>query len=1123
MKDTFGGVQNVWYVSPALFPIFISIGIIILGIVLLINSIKEGGAKTFFEKLAHIKLGMSEGTLRFLSIVLVLVAFVYLNIPRIDFFLSAMLCLTVFISMYYLDYGDLLKRFTTFYAIGNLIFVLLFVFGIGSRLNMGATDVFINKLIVMFRDGAFASGNARSVESSERYLYLNFNDPTFIYSDNRFKETDANDGSIDDSKPVTIMVSGDTLTGENGEDFVASGKVKTNIDKVASGLTPVITRMSETELKVVLTGNATKHMNANDVDNLTFTFQDAALTSGDARKFANYQKKDLRINFKDPVLIYSTETFQEAAANDGSIGDSTPLTITVSGDTLTGTDDDDFVAAGKVQTNITRVASGLKMAMIRTSPTELQVTLTGIARNHADANNVKELMVKFKDKAFTSGKASKVEDYYKNDVAIDFTDAMLSYSKSGFQEAEADNGSIDNSAPLTITLSGDTLTGADGEDFVATGKVVTNIEKVAPGLKSVVTRTSHTELSVTLTGAATKHADAHDVDDLTLAFQNAAFTSGNAGSLIDAAKNDLQIDFSELALTYSQSEFKEVKANDGSIDNSKLLTITLTGDTLTGEDDEDFIATGKVKTNIEEVALGLTATVTRTNPAELSVALTGNATNHASINDVKNLILRFQDAALTLSKASNVANSAKSDLQIDFINPTLVYSKKLLKETDDANDGSVDNSEPMTITLTGDTWTGEDDEDFVATGKVVTNIEDVAPGLTAVVIRKNPTEVNAMLTNRATKHEKANSIKNLSLTFQDGAFTSGKATSVEPYAMKDLRINFSNPVLTYSKKAFKEASNDGSIDNNESMTITLTGDMLTGEDGEDFVAIGKIVTNISEVAPGLMPIVTHTSPTELQVKLTGNARRHANADDVKKLTFTFQDAAFTSEKASIVVNAAKSNLQIDFTDLALSYSKKGFKETAANDGSIDDSKPLKITLSGDTLSGKDGEDFVAAGKLLTNIDEVAPGLTAVVTRTSPTELKVTLTGKATNHTNTNDVFMGGAFRYSMDILVFIFFLLYVGYCRSCVRNLGEEPRAKFLLALVISIAVPLFVVPLFKYALLVPFPVEGGGIEVMNIFWYSSAIKAIRKVTGPYLFLLGVFLIFVAIIVGIYYKFMRKR
>jgi hypothetical protein len=272
----------------------------------------------------------------------------------------------------------------------------------------------------------------------------------------------------------------------------------------------------------------------------------------------------------------------------------------------------------------------------------------------------------------------------------------------------------------------------------------------------------------------------------------------------------------------------------------------------------------------------------------------------------------------------------------------------------------------------------------------------------------------------------------------------------------------------------------------------------------------------------LTAVVTRTSPQELQATLTGRAKNHADADDVKKkLAFMFQDSAFTSGNASIVVNAAKSNLQIDFTDRALSYSKTGFKEAAANDGSIDDSKPLKITLSGDMLTGEDGEDFVAAGKVTTNLDDVASGLTAVITRTSPTELSATLTGNATNHANANNVFLSGGFRYSMDILACIFFLLYVGYCRGCVRHLGEEPRAKFLMALVISIAVPLFAIPLFKYALLVPFPVEGGGIELMNIFWYSPVIRAIRRVTGPYILLLGIFLIFVAVIVGIYFKFMR--
>lgn len=1120
MKDTYAGVQSVWYVSPALFPLLISTGLVLLGVLLLVNSIKEGGAKTFFEGLAHIKPGISENLLRFLAIVLVLVAYVYLDIPRIDFFLSSLLCLTVFITMYYLDYSGILKRLTVFYAVGSLIFVLLFVVGVDKWLNKVVTDAFVNKLIFTFQNEAFISGKASNVKDSEYYMYLNLTDPTLLYNDNRFKEADANDGSIDQSKPIIITVSGDTLAGENGEDFVASGKVKTNIDKVASGLTPVITRTSSTELEVIVTGNATKHMNAHDVSGLIFTFQDTAFTSVKARTFANYQKEDLRINFKDPSMAYSAKAFTEAPANDGSIDNSTPLIITLNGDTLTGEDGEDFVVAGKVQTNVTRIAPGLKMVMTRTSPTELQVTLVGIAEEHADENDVKELMIKFKDKAFMTAKTKRVEYAHKTDMKIDFADSRLIYSGTGFQEAAANDGSIDKGEPLTITISGATLNGTDGEDFVATGKVQTNLEQMAPGLKAVVTRTKATELEVMLTGNAADHADTSDVDKLTFTFKDTAFALGKAESIIDASKSDVQIDFIEQALTYAETTFKEADADDGSIKNA--LTLTLNADTFTGADGENFVETGKVVTNIAEVIPGLTAVVTRMSETELQVGLTGNAMQHASVNNVTDLMLAFQDTAFTSGNAGDVVNSSKNDLQISFSDPRLIYLKKRFKEAD-ANDGSIDNSDPMKIKVTGDTFGGEDGEDFVSTGKVATNIENIAPGLQAVVARTSPTELEAMLIGNATKHQKVHETENLTFTFQDGAFTSSNAASVDHSTTEDLRINFSNPVLTYSAKAFLEAGNDGSIDNETPVTVVLTGDTLTGEDGEDFVATGKVKTNIQDIAQGLQAVFTRKSPTVLEITLLGNANKHANANDVRKLGFIFQDTAFTLGDANIVVNAAKEKLQIDFNDQALKFSKKGFKEAAANDGTIENGKPLVITLTGDRFTGEDGEDFAAAGKLKTNFDDMAAGLTPVVIRTSPTELKVMLMDSAEQHANTNDVFIKGAFRYSMDILLFIFFLLYVWYCWRCVQKLGEEEaKAKFLLGFVVSIAVPIFIIPLFKYALLVPFPVEGGAMELMNLFWYSPAIRVLRKVLGRYLLLLGIDLIFVAIIGAIYFKFMRK-
>jgi len=135
MKDSFGGVMNIWYVSPGLFPICLGGLIIIMGIVLCRRAIKDGGAKKFFEDLSHQKKDSSGKTLRFLGILLVIVAYVYLYIPRIDYFLSTMLCLMVFISLFYLDRPGFLKRLFTFYLVGCLFLLIVFLTGIDRQLN----------------------------------------------------------------------------------------------------------------------------------------------------------------------------------------------------------------------------------------------------------------------------------------------------------------------------------------------------------------------------------------------------------------------------------------------------------------------------------------------------------------------------------------------------------------------------------------------------------------------------------------------------------------------------------------------------------------------------------------------------------------------------------------------------------------------------------------------------------------------------------------------------------------------------------------------------------------------------------------------------------------------------
>jgi len=149
MKDSWGGVMNVWFVSPGLFPLGIGILIILMGIVLCNRAIKDGGAKKFLEDLSSRKKESSGKTLRLLGILLVICSYVYLNIPRIDYFLSTVFCLMVFISFFYFDSRDILKKLFIFYLAGCILFFVLFLAGVDKPLNE-VFPYFMDTLVFLF-------------------------------------------------------------------------------------------------------------------------------------------------------------------------------------------------------------------------------------------------------------------------------------------------------------------------------------------------------------------------------------------------------------------------------------------------------------------------------------------------------------------------------------------------------------------------------------------------------------------------------------------------------------------------------------------------------------------------------------------------------------------------------------------------------------------------------------------------------------------------------------------------------------------------------------------------------------------------------------------------------------
>jgi len=141
MKDTYGGVQNVWYVSPAIFPLFIGAIISLLGAALTATAVKTVGLGQLAEVFRYLAgpdlvlfLKRPE-TRRFYAILLAFCSFIFVMIPRIDFFLAAVFFLLVFIAMFYFDDDRLLWKILGFFVAVSGLLILFFALRLDERMS----------------------------------------------------------------------------------------------------------------------------------------------------------------------------------------------------------------------------------------------------------------------------------------------------------------------------------------------------------------------------------------------------------------------------------------------------------------------------------------------------------------------------------------------------------------------------------------------------------------------------------------------------------------------------------------------------------------------------------------------------------------------------------------------------------------------------------------------------------------------------------------------------------------------------------------------------------------------------------------------------------------------------
>ena len=103
LTDDYAGVQNAWYVSPALFPLLVAGCLGLLSTLLLVNAIRTGGAAAALAGLFARRPALDAPTRKLALVALLLVGYVYGFVPTVDYVVGTVFFLLAFVAAFHLD------------------------------------------------------------------------------------------------------------------------------------------------------------------------------------------------------------------------------------------------------------------------------------------------------------------------------------------------------------------------------------------------------------------------------------------------------------------------------------------------------------------------------------------------------------------------------------------------------------------------------------------------------------------------------------------------------------------------------------------------------------------------------------------------------------------------------------------------------------------------------------------------------------------------------------------------------------------------------------------------------------------------------------------------------------
>ncbi len=237
-------------------------------------------------------------------------------------------------------------------------------------------------------------------------------------------------------------------------------------------------------------------------------------------------------------------------------------------------------------------------------------------------------------------------------------------------------------------------------------------------------------------------------------------------------------------LIWQSAVFNEAFANNGSIANSINIELNNLTFSLIGAFTEG------IQYNVTNIPIGLTAQINVLTDSTASISLIGNAAVHLNINDINNLTITFLNSAYSGLSAAFVIGNSKNNIIVNFFDtppPTLVWDNDIFNEAI-SNDGNITNS--IIVTLYSETFILNSGIFFPTTHYTALN---VPAGLTLQIESTSDTSAIITLAGNAINHNSSDNINNMSVIFNDAAFTGGIALNIADYKNDSLNIHYLDP------------------------------------------------------------------------------------------------------------------------------------------------------------------------------------------------------------------------------------------------------------------------------------------------------------------------------------------